>query len=48
MGEMGKLYHAVKKRGLTERQMEKFWSGNAMRVMQQVLQERVIKIIYQS
>ena len=37
MGEMGKLYHAVEKRGFTERQMEKFWSGNAMRVMQQVL-----------
>ena len=37
IGEMGKLYHAVKRRGLTERQMEKFWSGNAMRVMQQVL-----------
>ena len=48
IGQMGKLYDAVKKCGFPERQMEKFWSGNAMRVMQQVLQERVIKIIYQS
>lgn len=37
MGEMEKLYDAVKRRGLSERQMEKFWSGNAMRVIQQVL-----------
>ena len=37
MGEMGKLYHAVEKRGFTERQMEKFWSGNAMRVINEVL-----------
>ncbi len=37
MGEMGKMYHAVEKRGFTERQMEKFWSGNAMRVINEVL-----------
>lgn len=33
MGEMRKLYDVVKRRGFTERQMEKFWNGNAMRVM---------------
>ena len=37
IGEMGKLYDAVKKRGFSERQMEKFWSGNAMRVINEVL-----------
>ena len=33
IGELEKVYTAVKKRGLTERQIEKIWSGNAMRVM---------------
>ena len=37
IGEMEQLYDVVKKRGFSERQMEKFWSGNAMRVMRQVL-----------
>lgn len=37
IGEMGKLYDAVKRRGFMERQMEKFWSGNAMRVIKEVL-----------
>lgn len=37
IGEMGKLYDAMKRRGFTERQMEKFWSGNAMRVINEVL-----------
>lgn len=37
IGEMGKVYDAVKRRGFTERQMEKFWSQNAMRVMKEVL-----------
>lgn len=37
IGEMEQLYDAVKKRGFSERQMEKFWSENAMRVMRQVL-----------
>ena len=37
IGEMGKLYDAVKRRGLSERQMEKFWIGNAMRVINEVL-----------
>ena len=34
IGEMEKLYDEVKKRRLSERQMEKFWSGNVMRVME--------------
>ena len=37
IGEMEQLYDAVKKRGFSERQMEKFWSGNAMRVINEVL-----------
>lgn len=37
LGEMNQVYDAVKKRGLTERQMEKIWSGNAMRVIKNVL-----------
>ncbi len=37
IGEIEKLYEAVKRRGLSERQMEKFWSGNAMRVINEVL-----------
>ena len=37
MGEIDKLYEVVKRRGLSERQIEKFWSGNAMRVMHDVL-----------
>ena len=36
IGEIDKLYAAVKRRGLSERQMEKFWSGNAMRVLKQI------------
>lgn len=37
IGEIDKLYEAVKRRGLSGRQMEKFWSRNAMRAMQEVL-----------
>ena len=37
IGEIDKLYEAVKRRGLSERQMEKFWGGNAMRVINEVL-----------
>ena len=37
IGEMGKLYEAVKRQGFTERQMEKIWSENAMRVIKEVL-----------
>ncbi|MEE0884776.1 MAG: dipeptidase [Faecalimonas sp.] len=36
IGEMDNLYEAVKRRGLTQRQMEKFWTGNAVRVMKQI------------
>ena len=31
MGQMERVYDAVKRRGFTENQMEKFWSGNVMR-----------------
>ena len=37
IGQMGKLYEAVRRRGLSERQMEKFWSGNTMRVMEEIV-----------
>lgn len=37
IGEMGKLYDTVKRRGFSERQMEKFWSGNAMRVIKEIV-----------
>lgn len=36
IGEIEKLYDAMKRRGFTHRQMEKFWSGNAIRVMKQI------------
>lgn len=37
IGEMDKLYDAVKRRGFSERQMDKFWFGNVMRVIKEVL-----------
>lgn len=37
LGEMHKVRDAVKKRGLTERQIEKIWSLNVIRVMKEVL-----------
>lgn len=37
IGEMGRLYEALKKRKFNDGQIEKFWSGNAMRVMREVL-----------
>lgn len=37
MGQMGFVYQAIKKRGFTERQMEKFWNGNALRVLRETL-----------
>lgn len=37
LGEMDKLHSAVKKKGLTERQIEKIWSQNVMRVIKEVL-----------
>lgn len=37
IGEMGRLYDALKKRKFNDGQLEKFWHGNAMRVMGEVL-----------
>ncbi len=37
IGEMNLLYDALKKRKFNDRQLEKFWHGNAMRVMREVL-----------
>lgn len=37
ISEMALLYHALKKRGFHERQLEKFWNGNAKRVLGEVL-----------
>lgn len=34
MGEMNRVYDAIKKRGFSERQMDKFWNGNILRVLQ--------------
>ena len=34
IGQMGLVYDIVKRQGFTERQMEKFWHKNAMRVIQ--------------
>lgn len=36
IGQMGKLYDVVKRRGFTERQMEKFWFRNAMRIIKEI------------
>lgn len=37
IGEMNLLYEALKKRKFNDGQIEKFWSGNVMRVMKEVL-----------
>lgn len=37
IGEMNQVYEAIRKCGFTERQMEKFWSHNALRVMKEVI-----------
>ena len=37
IGQMEKLYHALNGSGFTERQLEKFWYKNALRVMKDVL-----------
>ncbi len=37
IGQIGLVYDIVKGRGFTERQMEKFWHKNAMRVLETVL-----------
>jgi membrane dipeptidase len=36
MGEMHHVYHAIRKRGFTERQMDKILNGNILRVLQDV------------
>lgn len=36
MGQMEQLYEAIKKRGFTDRQMEKIWYKNALRIMKQI------------
>lgn len=33
IGQMEAVYHAVKRRGFTERQMDKIWAGNVIRVL---------------
>ena len=35
MGQMNRVYESVRKRGFTERQMEKLLNGNILRVMQE-------------
>ena len=37
IGEMNLLYEALKKRKFNDGQIEKFWHGNVMRVMKEVL-----------
>ena len=36
MGEMNLVYDAIRKRGFTERQMEKIWNGNILRVLREM------------
>ena len=36
-GEMDRVWEAMKKQGITERQLDKIWSGNALRVLRTVL-----------
>lgn len=36
-GDMDRVWDAMKKQGITERQIEKIWSGNALRVMKEIL-----------
>ena len=36
MGQMNLLYETVKRRGFTERQMEKFWGKNAIRILKEM------------
>ncbi len=35
IGQMDEVYDAIKKRGFSDRQMDKFWSGNVLRVMRE-------------
>lgn len=36
MGQMERVFHTIQKRGFSERQMEKFWNGNVLRVLQEL------------
>ena len=36
MGEMGLLYETMRRKGFSERQMEKIWYGNAMRIIKEL------------
>ena len=36
-GDMELVWEAMKKQGITERQLDKIWSGNALRVLKAVL-----------
>lgn len=36
-GEMERVWEAMKKQGITERQIDKIWSGNALRVLREIL-----------
>lgn len=36
-GEMDRVWEAMKKQGITERQIDKIWSGNALRILKTVL-----------
>lgn len=35
--DMERLWHRMKEQGITERQLDKIWSGNALRVMKEIL-----------
>ena len=37
MGQMDQVYDAIKRRGFSDRQMEKIWSGNILRVIKETL-----------
>ena len=37
IGQMDQVYDAIKRRGFSERQMEKIWSGNILRVIKETL-----------
>ncbi|MGN1266392.1 MAG: membrane dipeptidase, partial [Dorea sp.] len=35
-GEMEKLWHELKKKGISESQLDKIWNGNAMRILKSI------------
>ena len=37
ISQMEQLWNAMKKAGITERQLDKIWQGNAMRIIEEVL-----------